>query len=161
MKKFVCVFMAIFMLFLSSCNKELVEKSFEAGDFSIVLDSSFKEKNAQGAYAYFISKDCLVVCVRDLFEKFEYAYEGYSEEEYADVVCDSNGKSTDCIKKDGNYTYLEYTAEAEGEKYYYNSFIKKGTDAFYIITFAAESKEDNTEIYHSRFIHWMDTVKVK
>ena len=159
MKRFVCFLIAIFMLCITSCNKEIVDEAFKKDEFSIVLDSSFDEKTASGAYAYFISSDYLVVCVKDLFSSFDYAYEGYSEEQYAEVVCKSNDKSTDCIKKDMGFIYLEYTAEAKNKEYYYNSYIKKGKDAFYIITFTAKSKDDNSS-ENAKFMHWMSTVSV-
>lgn len=160
MRYFICVFMVAVMLFFTSCNKEIVEKSFESGEFSIVLDSSFKDKKAEGAYAYYISKDYLIVCDREGFDEINAEYRDFSEDKYAEIVCAINEKSVDTIKKSGDGVYLEYTYEADGKEYYYNSFIKKGSSAFYIITFTAESKEDHS-FYNSKFISWFDTVSVE
>lgn len=160
MRYFTCFLLAVTMLFFTSCNKEIVEKTFETEEFSIVLDSSFKKKEAQGAYAYYISSEYLVVCIKESFVDDFVKYADFSEDKYAEVVCAANEKSVDCIKKSGDSVYLEYTDTAEKEEYYYNSFIKKGNSAFYIITFTAESKEDNSSL-NSKFIQWFNTVGVE
>ncbi len=160
MKYFTCFLVAVAMVFFTSCNKEIVEMTYEKGEFSIVLDSSFKEKDASGVYAYYISKEYLVVCDKESFEDLPAEYADFSEDKYAEVVCAINEKSVDCIKKSGDVVYLEYTNKAEKKEYYYNSFIKKGKSAFYIITFTAEIEEDNSP-YNSQFISWFNTVSVE
>lgn len=113
MKYFACFFVAVAMLFFTSCNKEIVEKTYEKNEFSIVLDSSFKEKSASGAYAYYISSEYLVVCDKESFTELSAEYAGFSESKYAEVVCAINEKSVDCIKNSGDNVYLEYTNTAE------------------------------------------------
>ena len=159
MKYFVCFVIVFAMLFTTSCSSELVEKSFEVNEFSITLDSSFKDKDASGAYAYFISRNYLIVCIKESFSELPSEYADFSEEKYAEVVSVSNEKSQDCLKNEDGYYYLEYTNKAEKKEYYYNSFIKKGESAFYIVTFTAEVQEDNS-LYHTQFKAWMDTVSV-
>ena len=159
MKYFVCFVIVFAMLFTTSCSSEIVEKTFEANEFSITLDSSFKDKEASGAYAYFISRNYLIVCIKESFSELPSEYADFSEEKYAEVVCFSNEKSEECLKFEGGYYYLEYTNTAENKEYYYNSFIKKGESAFYIITFTAQTQEDKS-LLHTQFKSWMDTVNV-
>ena len=159
MKYFACFVMAILMLFTTSCNKDITPKSFEQGEFSVILDSSFKQKDASGAYAYFISSDYLVVCIKEEFSSLEAEYQGFSEEKYGEIVCVSNEKPLEALKNENGYYYLEYTSKVENKEYYYNSFIKKGESAFYIITFTAENEEDNSS-NHMKFLSFAETVSV-
>jgi len=160
MKYFACFFIVIAMLFVSSCNKAVEEESYQVDEFSIVLDSSFKQKDASGAYAYFISREYLVVCIKEEFSSLGEGYGEFSEKKYAEIVCASNEKPTDCIKNEEGSYYLEYTATAEKKEYYYNSFIKKGESAFYIITFTAKAEKDNSS-NHLKFTNWFSTVDVE
>ena len=63
---------------------------------------------------------------------------------------------TAVLHEDG-VTYLEYTAESDGDTFKYFAAVFKGSDAFWLVQFACDVEEYDG--YKSYFISWAKTVE--
>ena len=151
---FCLIFIWVFTLI--SCSAEPC--IYETEEFSIKLDTSFKKKTVENAVIMLTNSKYAVICVREDASVLENG-ENITESEYADLICEKYPEYDAQVKQDGELYYLEYVNKAQNKKFYYNSYIIKGEECFYTISFAAGDKKDNSES-HLMFSDWIKTVKV-
>lgn len=146
----ICVFMLV------SCKTE--PKTFTYGEFTIRLDSGFKEVKNDSAVAFLASSKYSVICVKEEFSSLENGGET-TILEYAEIIKNNYPEYNAEIKSEGDFCYLEYENKAEHKNFYYNSYLFKKEDAFYTVHFATASKSDNSESA-SIFAEWAKTIEL-
>lgn len=147
----ICVFMLV------SCKTE--PKTFTSGEFSIHLDSGFKEVENDSAVAFLSSSKYSVICVKEEFSSLENGSKT-TVLEYAEIIKNTYPEYNAEIKSEGDFCYLEYENKAEYKNFYYNSYLFKTETAFYTVHFAAAAKSDNSESA-SVFSEWAKTIELK
>lgn len=151
----IALLLCIFML--PSCSTE--PKSFSVEEFSITLDSGFKEIENDSAFAFFASSSHSVVCIKEDFSSLEKG-DQTTIEEYGEVIKDKYPEYNAELINQGDYWYLEYENKAEHKNFYYNSYIFKTESAFYMVHFATGAKKDNSQSKQT-FAAWAQTIQLK
>ena len=134
-----CLFLALLTVF-TACEASKSEKTFSGSGFSITLDNSFYEKELVSLTAYYESTKMIVTVLKEEFSLFEGYVVVNSLAEYAELVISANGlENITASEKDG-VTYFEYEKTVSGKDYKYYATVHKGSDAFWLVQFACETK---------------------
>lgn len=134
-------------------------KEFSKAGMSITLTTAFTEKEMATQTAYYESQKAVVTCLKEEYSLLE--DEGMSAddvtlEQYAEAVITLNGLDSEVQTEDG-LTYIRYDKSLNGKDFSYYATCFKGTDAFWLIQFACESK--NFDTMHDTFKTWAKSVK--
>lgn len=148
--------MAVSML--AGCGS-VKAKEFSKAGMSITLTTAFTEKEMATQTAYYESQKAIVTCLKEEFSILE--DEGLSAddvtlEQYGEAVIVMNGLDSEVQTEDG-LTYIRYDKSLNGKDFSYYATVFKGTDAFWMIQFACESK--NFDSMHEIFKTWAKSVK--
>ncbi|MBQ9988623.1 MAG: hypothetical protein IJP30_02685 [Clostridia bacterium] len=104
-------------------------------------------------------KGAMLYAIRESFDLFaSYNVPEMSLDEYAELVQRAN--SSDAFTPDANGNpHITYEKLVNGKYYYYYSTVRKGSDAYWVISFTclSENKADFADI----FVEWADLVTVK
>jgi len=140
---------------------QVTAKAFSVEDMQITLTDAFVPMTAEGFTAGFCSEEVVVYVLRERFDAFE-GFEELSLAGYGTMVLESNGLAdTITLQEDGDSVSFEYlyTQEETGAAFYYYCVAKKGTDAFWLIQFAAPAREQ--PLYEGVFPQWAKTVALE
>ncbi len=110
------------------------------------------------AYA---ADEVIMTAVRERFEDYEgleLDLGAMSCEEYARLTGEINGLEQPFATDAGGNLFVTYTSFIDGREYFYYSTVRKGSDAFWLITFACAG--DKSEVYTDAFEQWSASVKV-
>jgi hypothetical protein len=92
--------------------------------------------------------------------RFMKEFEDYTLEEYAELLVEANGLSSDVKIKDG-MTFFDYQKKSSKDQkiYRYRAYVYKSDDAFWMIQFAIETK--NYDDYADSIDEWARSVSFK
>ena len=168
MKKTLLLFTTLLLLIgtllFTGCDSVIPTKEYtsDAG-ITLTLPSDFVEKDVVN-YTYTLAN--LEVTMMALKEEFTlYQNAGISPDtvslkDYASLVITANKlpEDTEISESDG-LTSFTYENDANGKTYFYYATVFKGSDAFWLVQFGCDSK--NQDEYKTTFVDYAKTVVVK
>ncbi|MBQ2324778.1 MAG: hypothetical protein II377_00870 [Clostridia bacterium] len=164
MKKALSLLFVLLMVFsLTACGPDEAKsgkaKAYTIEDMTITLTDSFMHMKALAPNFTdcYGATDVTAIFLKETFASLE-ATGDEDLDVYAEAVRESNTASdmTAVLHEDG-VTYLEYTAESDGDTFKYFAAVFKGSDAFWLVQFACDVEEYDG--YKSYFISWAKTVE--
>ncbi|MBQ3069355.1 MAG: hypothetical protein IJD01_05370 [Clostridia bacterium] len=110
-------------------------KDFSSHGLTITLTDEFSEMEVEGFTAAFDSDHLGVIALREPFY-LAAGFSDYSLEEYARLVIEANGLTSEVQTRDGQvvFEYDAFIAEADAD-YHYVAYVFKSKDAFWTVTF--------------------------
>ena len=146
--------------FGSECSPR--DKKFSVDGMTITLNSNFEKVDVDKEHKYDASYGSEEVAVLVLKEEFSLVegFEDYTLEEYAELLVEANGLSSDVKIKDG-MTFFDYQKKSSKDQkiYRYRAYVYKSDDAFWMIQFAIETK--NYDDYADSIDEWARSVSFK
>ena len=144
---------------LTGCSASA--KTYDTGaGMSLSLPGNFKEYSVDGQTAAYESNKAIVTVLKETFTDLENAGleldEASAVEDYAQIVMVNNGLYTTLEEKDG-VTYFVYEMSVDDYDISYMATVTKGSDAFWLVQFACESK--NFEKQQPDFISWAKSIR--
>jgi hypothetical protein len=131
--------------------------NFSKSGFTITLDDSFEEIEADGFTAAYISDEhmTMVMVLKEDFAIFQAAGipTDISLAEYAQITIDANGVSSRIIERDG---LVYFTYESGNNSYL--AVVYRGADAYWLINFATFTEEFDGLLRD--FINWAKGVNI-
>lgn len=114
---------------------------------------------AEGAVMALADDDCMMTVRRESLE--DYAAGGLdlsamTTAEYADLTAEANGIGQQFDTDENGNLYVSYNARMDGVEYYYHTVLYRGSDAFWLVTFACF--EEVAEDYAGLFTEWSGSV---
>lgn len=132
-------------------------QEFSKAGLTITLTQDFHEMEVVSQTATYFTPECVVTSLKEEFTLFEQndLPTDISLKEYAEIIISNNALDT---KIEGNESRpcFVYGRQANGKDYTYLATVFKGSDAFWMVTFACESK--NYASSQEQFIEWADTI---
>ena len=142
MKKTLSFILIAIMLFsFTGCFNLASEKVFEKSGMEITLTSKFYEKDHVSYTSIYESSDIAVFTLKEEFSLIPGSSK-YTLDNYADLVIKANQIDTE-IEHEDDLTYFSFDKTVNGKDFVYFGFVYKGTDAFWLIQFACEEKNEN------------------
>ncbi len=134
---------ALIMSFVmcAACSAKSVfsapEKKFEVEGMQITLTEEFTQQTVENYTAAFTSRQAVVLVRKERFEDYP-DFREETAEAYAELVHKENETlaPTEITRAEG-VTYFEYTHQYEKEEVGHLLAVYKGSDAFWIVQFAA------------------------
>lgn len=160
MKKFISILLALVLAIGVFAGCDLLEsdpKTFTEGDFTITLNEDFKVSDEDNGYDITFSSGTAIVFV--LEEDFEYFDEDTKLDEYVELSLEANDCEELEIQDAGDYLYVEYTDDVEGEEYYYMVAYYEGSDAFWVVNFSTPESYRST--MEAKFTTWASSIEVE
>ena len=134
-------------------------KTFTADGLTITLTAAFEPQEYEGFTQCYEGSGTAVMALKEEFSLIS-GFGDYSLEEYGLLVIESNGLEDTALKLNENVTYFTYTTDlGDGDVYFYMAAVYKGSDAFWLIQFAAPAAQQ--EKYESQFLEWASSVVVE
>lgn len=140
---------------------QVAAKVFTVEDMQITLTDGFAPMPGEGFAAGFCSEDAVVYVLRESFD----AFEGFGEMSlagYGTMVLENNRLADRVtLREEGDSVSFEYlyTQEGTGSEFYYYCVAQKGTDAFWLVQFAAPAQKQS--LYEGVFPQWAQTVTLE
>ena len=135
-------------------------QEFSKAGITITLTREFHEQEIVSQTAVFSSSKYIVMCLKEDFQSFEES--GMSTDmplkQYALSVIENNALHTN-VEGDESRPFFVYSREANGKDYTYWATVFRGSGAYWMVTFACETK--NFASSRKQFVQWADTVKVE
>lgn len=139
----IALVLALVMIFTACDLFKPSEETFSGNGFSITLNSSFVEKELASMTAYYESQKVIVTVLKEELSLFS-GYDVDTLNDYAELVISANSlENVDVLEKDG-LVYFEYEKSTNGKDFKYLATVHKGSDAFWLVQFASESKNYDT-----------------
>ena len=140
-------------------KKDLKEIDSGTG-FKIWADKNINKEDMEGYDLFAYEDDCAFSVLREdftLLEEYELADADTTLEEYAEIIGEANGIS---LAKD-KYGELSatYTAESEGNNFWYYSVVRKGSESFWLVSFFCLAEDQAT--YEDQFGLWASTIETE
>lgn len=138
-----------------------VAKVFAAEGLEITLTDRFVTVPMDGLTAGYRSEDAVVYVLREDFDAFE-GFGDLSPAGYGTMVLESNGLTDRVsLREEGDSVSFEYlyTQEETGASFYYYCVAYKGSDAFWLVQFAAPAQKQ--ALYEGVFPQWARTVTLE
>lgn len=171
MKKLIAALVAVLMVVsFAACGGKTTSKldtadleTYEFDGLTIQMEKGMEIGSQEGFDAFASSTTCMMTGVKegfDLFTSYGYDPENMTLEEYGELVAQANEQFNGDFSEDANGNLaVTYTYNVEGTNYYYHATVAKGTDSFWVITFAC-FEGDQSE-YADQFEAWANTIVVK
>ncbi len=132
-------------------------KAFSTEGMTITLTDAFEEASYQGFTQCYESNAVAVFTLKEAFSLME-GLEGWTLEEYAQVVAQNNGMNASDLRNEQGILFFSYVTQGgDGQDYYYVITLHKSSDAFWLIQFATPAS--NQEKLHDQFITWAASVQ--
>lgn len=145
----------------SAINKLFMTQSqeFSKAGMTITLTQEFHEIDQVTQTATYSTSKYLVMSFKEEFNILEQSNisTDISLKEYAKEIIAYNSLDT-VIGGSENRPNFVYTEQTNGKEYTYMATVFKGSDAYWSVTFACETKDYKSA--QEQFIRWADTVKV-
>ena len=162
--KIVAAVMAVLTL-LSCAGCALLAKEPVVYDngcgLTVVMPEGMQDLKQEGFVMSYADNHALMTAVREGFAEYaDYGLdlENMTIEEYAELCQEANGIADPfALDENGNY-YVTYKEEIDGDTFFYHCTLRKGSDAFWVVTFAC--LEGEMGIYKTKFFEWSNTIEV-
>ncbi len=129
---------------------------------TITMPEGMESFSADGFSMAYHADDVMMSAVRENFSDYtelELNLEAMSIDEYAQLTQEINGlEHTFAADTSGNL-FVTYCANIDGQNYFYYSTVRKGSDAFWVVTFACPEK--HSEEYIKAFEEWSASIVVQ
>ncbi len=136
------------------------EKDFSKAGLTITLNENFGEEEIVTQTATYSSLKYVITSLKEEFQLFEDV--GLSTDiplsEYADMIITANALDATVEGSDSRPSFV-YSEQANGKDYSYLATVFRGSDAFWTVTFACETKYFADS--QAQFEKWADTVKIE
>jgi hypothetical protein len=134
-------------------------QEFSKAGMTITLTQDFHEKDVVSQTATYLSTKYIVISLKEDFQTMaQYNVStDISLSEYAEAIIANNSIST-TIEGNEIRPYFVYSRKVNGKDFTYLAMVYRGSDAYWVLTFACESK--NFASAQTQFMKWADTVKV-
>lgn len=134
-------------------------QEFTKAGLTITLTQGFHEQDVVSQTATYASSDHIVICLKEEFYALKQSNipANISLEEYAEAVIRNNNIETN-LTGDETRPYFIYSRQINGKEFSYLTMVFKGSDAFWTVTFACETKKFDEA--QGQFIEWADTIEV-
>lgn len=135
------------------------EKTFTKAGMTITLTSDFDEEDNISQTATYVSNQYIVVILKEDFSTLSQLNisSDFSLNEYAKNIISGNSVDSKVQEKDG-VVYFIYNKKLSGKDFSYFEVVLKGSDAFWDVTFACETKD--LESSQAQFLNWAKTVEL-
>ena len=141
--------------FLRSISK--IPETFETADLSITLSKAFVNENADGFYAFYITRTCSAGLIRESFDVFP-KLKDVDFDEYCRMMIKANPSLSPKIIKEDGLTYFVFEQQWE-ELFKYRIYIYQTDDAYWLVQFATPA--DKYDYWSDCFNKWAKSVKFK
>lgn len=134
-------------------------QDFSKAGLTITLTQDFHEKDVVSQTATYASSKYVVMTLKEEFTALEKSNisTDITLKEYAqDLITNNSVDAT--VEGNESRPYFIYSKQINGKDYTYLATVYKGSDAFWVVTYACESK--NFTSSQDQFMKWADTVKV-
>lgn len=175
-KIFISIITSLLVLTLTGCgndkqdtderaNKkpEVTGKVYDNGSgLTIRMAEGMEEDELEGYAMFYYGESCMMTALKETFEEFEsvgYDAENSSLEDYCEIVKEANGLDFPFEKDSYGYPYISYINEVDGNNFTYYTTVRKGSDAFWLVTMAC--LEDEEELWLPQFEEWGSTITVE
>lgn len=163
MKKFLIILLSVLMLTLTfGCKKEEELQWYSKDGLTINLPKDLKEETLEGFNYYLYGSNFMFSALKEdfgLFDQLGIDANNTTVEDYGALIQQFN-ELEEGFEADGyNNLCITYTSEVDGEEYFYYTTVRKGTDAFWLVTFS--SYNDEKDIYQPLFEKWANTIVVE
>ncbi len=171
MKKLIAALVVVLMVVsFAACGGKTTSKldtanleTYEFDGLTIKMEKGMEIGSQEGFNAFASSNTCIMTGVKegfDLFTSYGYDPENMTLEEYGELVEQANEQFNEDFSADANGNLAAtYTYDINGTSFFYHATVAKGTDAFWVITFACS--EDAQSEYADQFEAWANTIVVK
>lgn len=153
----------IFLLTFSGCGflaGDPIEYSNGTG-LTVEMPKGMEPFSAEGFAMAYAADDIMMSAVKESFDDYaelELDLAAMSLEEYARLTREINGLEQDFSVDGAGNLFVTYSANIDGRDYFYYSTLRKGTDAFWVVTFACPEK--NSDKYCEAFEGWSASIEV-
>lgn len=134
------VLIAVLLLSCTSCFNFSMKKVFEKSGMEITLTSDFYEKEHVSYTSVYESNKIAVFTLKEEFALLP-GFSKYTVDEYADSVVEMNQIDA-TVEHEDDLTYFTFDETVNGKDFVYFGFAYKGDDAFWLIQFACEQKNE-------------------
>lgn len=148
------------LVLLSGCGRAVAVYDSGAG-LTIVMHEGMEPFAAEGAVMALADERCMMTAQRESLEGYTAGgleLGAMSLEEYAHLTALANGLDGQFESDENGNLYLSRNVQVEGGEYYYHTVVYRGSDAFWLLTFACS--EELAEDYAGYFTEWSDSVNV-
>ncbi|NCA66809.1 MAG: hypothetical protein EOM87_01950 [Clostridia bacterium] len=160
--RFIMLCMLAAIIILSSCGCINIPKTYSGEGITITMGSGFKEKAEASSTIYWERSDAMLKVIKETFSMLATAgLNRYSSLlEYMEAVLNNNDYGSVAVQRteSDKFLYMTYEYTVNNVSYFYLSAVYKGTDAFWLCTFASLSSEK--EKFEPKFLAWAETVTV-
>lgn len=151
---FVLIGAGILLVLKFMPEKPAEEKSFTTEDFSITLTDSFKQEQYESFTYAFSSKNIVVLASKEEFSLFE-DKEIMTEQEYAQLIIDTNKLEASVSKGENGIIYFMYEAKGD-DVYTYFATTHKTDDSYWLIQFSGP--KDKFVNYEEQVKQWAASI---
>lgn len=134
-------------------------QEFSKAGMTITLTQDFHEKDVVSQTATYSSSKYIVMSLKEEFQLLEQKSisTDISLKEYAEDIIANNSLDV-TVEGSESRPYFVYSRQVNGKDFTYLAMVFKGSDAYWMLTFACESKDYASS--QKQFMKWADTVKV-
>ncbi len=163
MKKILTILLSV-MLLLSTfgCQKKADVQKYSQSGLTVELPQGMLTGDESGFDIFLYNNDFMFSALKesfDIFNRLGYDPKELTVEEYGKLIMEINNDDDQFQEDSFNNLYISYTNTVDGQQYYYYTTIRKGTDAFWLITFSSFASEKDT--YSELFAKWADKIVVE
>jgi hypothetical protein len=148
----------VFNAFLGKVD-DAQPKDFSKAGLTITLTQAFKERDAVSQTATYVSQRDLVFTLKEDFPSL--ADVGIPSDttlrDYASFILENNGIDATLLGSEAR-PWFTYSHQANGKEYSYLVTVYRGSDAYWVVSFACESGRYTAS--EAQFQKWADTVKL-
>jgi len=129
---------------------------------TIIMPEGMKSFSADGFAMAYHADDVMMSAVKENFSDYtelELNLEAMRIEEYAQLTQEINGLEHPFTADESGNFFVTYNAHIDGQDFFYYSTIRKGTDAFWVVTFACPEKHSID--YLPAFEIWSTSIVVE
>ncbi|MDO4377929.1 MAG: hypothetical protein Q4C64_02100 [Erysipelotrichia bacterium] len=163
MKKILIILLSVMLLLLTfGCQKEDDVLKYTQSGLTVELPEGMISGDENGFDIFLYNNDFMFSALKenyDIFNRIGYDPEKLTVEEYGKLIMEINNDDDQFEEDAFNNLYISYTNTVDGQQYYYYTTIRKGTDAFWLITFSSFASEKDT--YSKLFAKWANTIVVE
>lgn len=157
------VFLLVPVLLLGGCARARQPMLYDNGvGLTITMQEGMTYFEADGFAMALTDEECMMSAVRDDYAQYSelgYDLEAMSSEEYAALTAQVNSLEQDFTPDSNGNLHVSYTNTVDGSDYYYYCVVFKGSDAFWMVTFAC--LEEYREEYSDLFVQWSGSIIVQ
>lgn len=139
----------------------VAEKAFVCGDMTLTLTEDFEENSTEGADGFYLSDNVgVVVLMQSRAELSNLGHDGanMTAKQYAELIIDSNGQTTEGVKEEDGLTYYVFTTPSGNYNFTYQCFAFASEDNLYLVQFYCLNAD--FEALSPSFAQWAKAITI-